>query len=363
MFTNYKLQITNFSLITTLSIFFFSGCSNSQPQVIEIDKSISESVSQLEETFSDSIKIGIITDIHKCDFRSPGKITAERIKLFVDDVNERSTDLNIDLGDNIRYRLEGCDNDAPEELAWAVEKLQTKAPFYHVLSDHDVDDLESFEYWKEVTNTPKTYYSFDVKNFHIIVLDTVSGDGELDPLCQPDSECEKIKEAYKLRRDVLKDPEKLEKYLADNKTTKEKVVAERDYYEDQFNIIRFQGFPLVETNKRDKGLIIEPQLSWLKEDLTKTTKEKVIIFSDHPLIFHEGKRKDYNIVNQLEVQKILEESGKQIVAVNGETHEWDEYNINGIQYFLIGKFDDDGESEWAILEWNEEGIKLEKIEG
>ncbi len=340
---------------------FFSACS-SVNQVVETDKSISESVKQLEESFLGSIRIGIITDVHKCDFRSPGKINEERIKKFTNDVNARKTDFNIDLGDNIRYRLEGCDNDASEELAWIVDNLKTKAPFYHVLSDHDVDDYESFEYWKEITSTPETYYSFDVKNFHIIVLDTVSGDGELDLLCLSNSWCEKVKKAYHFRRDVLKDSTELAIYLVENKITKEKLIAERNYYEKQFQAARYQGAPLAEINKRDLGSILEPQLNWLKNDLAETQKEKVIIFSDHPLIEYEIKRKSYKIVNQEQVSQILEESDKQIVSVNGETHKWDEVNINGVQYYLIGKFDDDGQSEWAILNWDEKGFSLEKVE-
>ena len=66
---------------------------------------------------------------------------------------------------------------------------------------------------------------------------------------------------------------------------------------------------LVEIEKRDKGSILEPQLSWLKSDLAKTEKEKIIIFSDHPLIAYAGKRKNYEIVNQEQVSQILENSG------------------------------------------------------
>ena len=339
----------------------FSGCSNFS-QVVKTEESIVEANKQLEESFVDSIKIGVITDIHQCNFRSPGKITTERIQAFVDDVDSRGTDFNMDLGDNIRYRLEGCDNDAPEELIWTIKALETKAPIYHALSDHDVDDYKSFEYWKEITETLKTYYSFDVKSFHIIVLDTVSGDGELDLLCQPDSWCEKVKNDYHSRRDVLKNEVELEKYLVENKITKEKLISERDYYENQFKASRNQGAQLAEITKRDVGSILEPQLSWFKEDLAKTEKEKVIIFSDHPLFKYQGKRKLYQIINQTQVSQILENSDKEIVAINGETHEWNEFNINGIQYYSIGKFDDDGDSNWAILNWNKDGFKLERIE-
>jgi uncharacterized protein YbcI len=214
----------------------------------------------------------------------------------------------------------------------------------------------------QLTSTPKTYYSFDVKNFHIIVLDTVSGDGDLDLLCQPDSWCEQVKDKYQERRDTLKDSERLAKYLTENKTTKEKVIANRDYYENQFKAVRNQGVQAQEIEKRDIGSILEPQLSWLKSDLSETKKEKVIIFSDHPLFEYQGKRKLYKIVNQIKVSLILDSSDKQIVAINVETHEWEEVNINGVQYYLIGKFNDDGVSEWAVLNWDKKSFSLNKVE-
>jgi len=351
-------------VVFSFSVLFFSGCflDSKEIRVVKNEENIIEIDNQLTESSQNSIEIGIVTDIHKCDFRSPGKITGDRIQLFVDDVDLRETDFNIDLGDNIRYRLEGCDNDAPEELAWVVDGLKTKNKMYHVLSDHDVDDYLSFEYWKKITETSKTYYSFDVKNFHIIVLDTVSGDGDLNLLCQVGSWCEQVKENYQERRDVLKNTEKLAIYLTQNKKNKEEIINERDYYENQFKAVRNQGVQAQEIDKRDKGSILESQLGWLKKDLEQTEKEKVIIFSDHPLFEYQGKRKLYKITNQEQVSDILENSGKQIVAINGETHEWEEAIINGVQYYLIGKFNDDGDSEWAVFSWNKNGVDLEKVE-
>ena len=77
---------------------------------------------------------------------------------------------------------------------------------------------------------------------------------------------------------------------------------------------------------------------------------------------YQGKRKLYKIVNQIKVSQILESSDKQIVAINGETHEWEEVNINGVQYYLIGKFNDDGVSEWAVLNWDKKSFSLNKVE-
>jgi len=277
-------------------------------------------------------------------------------------VNGRDVDFNIDLGDNIRYRMNFCNDDAHEELEWVIENLKTKAPIYHVLSDHDVDDVSSFEFWKKTTSTEKSFYSFDVKDFHIIVLDTVSGDGELEEICLSSAACQQAKKEYDRRRDILKNLVELEKYLAENKITKEAVEKEKVQFEEQLKTIRATGKELALIERRDKGSVLQNQLDWLKNDLTQTEKEKVIIFSDHPLFSYEGKRKMYEIVNVEKVGKILQESGKRIVSISGETHEWHDEKINGVQYYLVGIFSESEIGSWAVFEWNDEGYRLEKVE-
>ncbi len=320
-----------------------------------------ETQQKVDKTNS-SIKIGVITDIHKCEARSPGKITAERLRSFVDDVNEREVNFNVDLGDNIRYRMNKCDDDAPEELVWIIENLKTKAPLYHALSDHDVDDIASFEHWKKTTGTKKSFYSFDVNDFHIMVLDTVTGDGSLDPICEESVLCRNTKKEYEKRRDLLKNEQSLIKYLANNRTTKTQLEKEKLQYDQQLKTIRWTGKELALIEKRDKGSILPVQLEWIKNDLASTDKEKIIIFSDHPLFSYQGKRKLYEIINLDELAEVLQSSSKQIVSISGETHEWHEEMIDGIHYYLIGMFSESPIGSWAIFEWDEKGYHLNKIQ-
>ncbi|MEA2007396.1 MAG: metallophosphoesterase [Patescibacteria group bacterium] len=350
-------QITKFFLLVLIVV--FSGC-DKQVMTFENIQIVQES-EKTEITPSNSIKIGIITDIHKCEKRSPGKITSERLTSFVSDVDNRDIDFNVDLGDNIRYRMDNCNNNAHEELQWVVDNLKTSAPLYHVLSDHDIDDVASFEFWKKTTNTEKTFYSFDEKNYHIIVLDTVSGDGQLDEVCENFPTCENAKKAYEEKRDLLKNSPKLEKYLADNNTTKEALEKERVNLEKKYYEIRHIGKELALNDRRDKGSVLQPQMDWLKNDLTQTGKEKVIIFSDHPLLAYQGKRKLYKIVGLEKLTKVLNSSGKEIVAVCGETHEWHKEKIGNIQFYLIGIFSGSNIGSWAILDWDEKGPRLERV--
>ncbi len=319
-------------------------------------------VTKEEIIVNDKIKIGVITDIHRCEARSPGKVVSSQLQSFVDDVDERDVDFNVDLGDNARYRMQKCNDDAQEDLKFVVENLSlAKAPFYHALSDHDIDDVESFEKWKKVTNTPKSFYSLDVKDFHVIVLDTVSGDGVVSPVCVNNPICQKVKQELDLRVGLLKDDSALATYINKRAVTKEAVEREKMYYEKRFETIRATGKELALIERRDKGSILQNQLEWLENDLSSTDKDKVIVFSDHPLFRYQGKRKLYDIVNREKVAQIFKESGKEIVSVSGETHEWYEEEIEGVRYYLVGLFNNKDRHNWAILDWDSNGPRLEHV--
>ena len=89
---------------------------------------------------SESVKIGVITDIHKCSAIKNDSITTKLLNKFNSSVNFEATDFNIDLGDNISYRVNECSHTANEDLEWVINNLNTVSPLYHTLSDHDIDD-------------------------------------------------------------------------------------------------------------------------------------------------------------------------------------------------------------------------------
>ncbi len=153
----------------------------------------------------------------------------------------------------------------------------------------------------------------------------------------------------------------MEKYLSQRKISQEWLGKEKDLFEERYYAIRSVGKELALIEKRDKGSILEPQLDWIKKDLVQTEKEKVIIFSDHPLFSYQGKRKLYEITGLQELTETLNSSGKQIVAVCGETHEWHEEKIGNIQFYLIGIFSGSPVGSWAILDWDENGPRIEKV--
>lgn len=252
-----------------------------------------------------AIKVGVITDIAKCPTKSSGKVSEATLNKFIKDVNSKETDFNVDLGDNVSYRVADCSHSAVESFHWVLDRLKkTNSKIYHVLSDHDINSAETFKQWLSKTGLSRTYYSFDMADVHVVVLDTITGTGT-------------------------------------------------------FPVGRDKKTMLLEW---DRGQVSTNQLNWLKDDLKKTTKGKVLIFSDHPLFVVKTSLKTYNITNREALTKILKESGKNVVSIAGEIHDWKEKKENGIQYYVVRKFHDGGTDNWAIFEWTAKGYTFKKVE-
>ena len=127
-----------------------------------------------------NLRFGIVTDSHYADTdmrdnryyrESAGKMT-ECINLM----NDQKVDFLIELGD-----FKDQDDPAVEEKTISylkkIEQIFQKfnGPTYHVLGNHDVDSLSKEQFMENITNTglktKSTYYSFDRKGIHFVVLD------------------------------------------------------------------------------------------------------------------------------------------------------------------------------------------------
>ena len=104
------------------------------------------------------IKFAIASDFHAPDVPDG----AERLKAFVDAATREKVDFMIELGDFCRLD----DRSLPFRNIWA--SFQGKS--YHVIGNHDMDQYVVDEYVKGM-GMPARYYSFDVGDFHFIVLD------------------------------------------------------------------------------------------------------------------------------------------------------------------------------------------------
>lgn len=123
------------------------------------------------------LKIGFITDAH-CyanDEEENGEVTwilnwrcTQPLEAFVKKMNnEFHPDFVIQNGDLI----DGKDKRGLDDFVEIKEFYDTlDAPHYHVNGNHEMRDFERSK-WLEITGYEKSYYSFDVKGYRIIVLD------------------------------------------------------------------------------------------------------------------------------------------------------------------------------------------------
>jgi len=125
-------------------------------------------------------RFGIVTDCHYADAdtrngryyrQSLGKL-AECVELM----NAERVDFLVELGD---FKDENATAVEEKTISYlrAIEKVFQKfaGPTYHVLGNHDMDSISKKQFLSNVENSgidsTKSYYSFDSKGFHFVVLD------------------------------------------------------------------------------------------------------------------------------------------------------------------------------------------------
>ncbi|MHC4741018.1 MAG: metallophosphoesterase [Planctomycetota bacterium] len=125
-------------------------------------------------------RFGMVTDCHYADADSRNgryyRESLEKLAECVELMNAEKVDFLIELGD---FKDENKNPVEEKTLAYlqAIEHVfqQFKGPTYHVLGNHDMDSISKQQFLANVINTgidpTKSYYSFDSKGFHFVVLD------------------------------------------------------------------------------------------------------------------------------------------------------------------------------------------------
>ena len=125
-------------------------------------------------------RFGIVTDCHYADADTVGsryyRNSLDKLTECVELMNDQKVDFLVELGD-----FKDQNNPAVEQRTItylrAIEKvfLNFKGPTYHVLGNHDMDSISKEQFLTNVENTnidlSKSYYSFDLKGVHFVVLD------------------------------------------------------------------------------------------------------------------------------------------------------------------------------------------------
>lgn len=229
------------------------------------------------------LRAGIITDLHKTtkadsDTRKYSA-SMDKMKAFLNCMKDVNPAFLIELGDFVDTLAPGTD---PAANLQEIETLFTSfaGPAYHVLGNHDFDNLKRDQFLNAVTNTGipqgQTWYSWDAGGVHCIVLDA--------------------------------------DYTPDT------------YRPYDMNTPHDTFWTWVDT-------CVPPQeLEWLREDLRKTPLP-VLVFSHQTL--DRVDEQDHTVKNASAVRALLEESGRVLAVISGHDHQGGYANIKGIHYIVL----------------------------
>ena len=126
------------------------------------------------------LRFGIISDVHYADREPAGnrfyRQSLVKTKEAIDQMNREKLDFAIELGDF--KDMDPTPNEANTlKYLSDIEKVFRffDGPTYHVLGNHDMDSISKTQFLEQVENTgipkSKSYYSFNLKGFHLVVLD------------------------------------------------------------------------------------------------------------------------------------------------------------------------------------------------
>ena len=127
-----------------------------------------------------AVRFGMVTDVHYADIPDNGIKTysqsLDKLRECVDTMNRNKVDFMVELGDFKDMSTPPSPEKALIYL-YRAENIFTlfNGPRYHVLGNHDEDCLSKQQFYSVAKNTgippTSTWYSFDAKGIHFIILD------------------------------------------------------------------------------------------------------------------------------------------------------------------------------------------------
>jgi len=126
------------------------------------------------------IRFGMVTDCHYADRVPRGtryyRHSFQKMTECVEALNEQTALFLVELGDLKDRDKPGNEHRVLSYLHIIEDVLQQfNGATYHVLGNHDMDCISKSQFLAAVTNTGipprRTYYSFDAKDIHFVVLD------------------------------------------------------------------------------------------------------------------------------------------------------------------------------------------------
>ncbi|RPJ38890.1 MAG: hypothetical protein EHM35_03525 [Planctomycetaceae bacterium] len=127
-----------------------------------------------------SIRFGIVADCHYADADAVGtrfyRESLDKLAECVARMNAEGADFLIELGDLKDQDRRPVESRTLRYLQDVEAVLRTfQGPMYHVLGNHDMDSISKQQFLSHIENTgidiARSYYSFDAKDLHCVVLD------------------------------------------------------------------------------------------------------------------------------------------------------------------------------------------------
>jgi predicted phosphodiesterase len=126
------------------------------------------------------VRFGMLSDIHYANREQAGerfyRQSLTKVREAIDRMNQEKLDFVIELGD---FKDQDAVPNEESTLKYLSE-IETvfqkfNGPTFHVLGNHDVDSISKQQFLGIAENTgisnERSYYSFNIKKFHFVVLD------------------------------------------------------------------------------------------------------------------------------------------------------------------------------------------------
>ncbi|MDR2916278.1 MAG: metallophosphoesterase [Tannerella sp.] len=251
----------------------------------------------------ENIRFGIIADIQYCDCETRGnrfyRNSLAKLASCINDLNTENVEFTVNLGDLVdRETKENLDSVLP-----LLNKLNNK--IYNIAGNHDYGDISDNKDLYAQLGMPAPYYSFVRKGWRFIMLNT-----------------NEVASYSNIKGTPLED--ELKRMMDKIRKTGRK------------------------NGESYNGGISKKQLKWLRNELksAEKEKEKVIVFSHHPLYAAPG----FTALNDLEIIKVLSSFSCVKAVISGHHHSGDFGTYKKIPFITTeGMIETEKESAYGIV--------------
>ncbi len=234
-------------------------------------------VGGVRQTGRRGVRFGLVTDPHYADTNPAGtrfyRESLGKVREAVDALRQAGVEFLVELGD-LKDMVAGEPDTRTLSYLTAIEAEIARfgGPTYHVLGNHDMDNMSKAQFLAGVVNTGivpnRAYYAFSRGGIRFVTLDAC----------------------------CLK--------------------SGADYDHGNFDW--------------RETFVSAPQLDWLRRELTASV-DPVVLFCHQRL----DDVSDVCVKNSPDVRSVLEASGKVIAALHGHDHPGHHSVINGIHYYTL----------------------------